>query len=73
MRTAPLLTALALAFTAQAMPPADFAGPNQYLCGTNTVMEAVALSTGESGLWSVVSGSAVFTRTSPLPSRRSRD
>ncbi|MCB0770156.1 MAG: T9SS type A sorting domain-containing protein [Flavobacteriales bacterium] len=64
MRRTILLTTLAVVNLTQA---ADFAGPNQYICGTSTVMAAFSLSPGESGLWSVVEGSASFSNiTSPF-------
>lgn len=39
---------------------ADFAGPNQFICGTTTTMQANALSAGEGGFWSVLQGNATF-------------
>jgi hypothetical protein len=58
MRTTVLLSAFVLVLHSQA---ADFAGPNQYICATSTVMAADPLGTGENGLWSVVEGTATFS------------
>lgn len=67
MRAALLLLAITAGLTAAA---ADFAGPNQFICGTTTAMQANALSQGESGFWQVVQGTAVFisgnSPTSPV-------
>lgn len=37
------------------------AGPDQYLCTTQTVLSASPLTQGEGGTWSVVSGAAIFS------------
>lgn len=37
------------------------AGPDQYLCTTQTVLSASPLTQGEGGTWSVVSGAATFS------------
>lgn len=55
----PLLALLSASTSLHAM--ADFAGPNQNICGTNAVMAAFPLGAGESGLWTVVQGTAQFT------------
>lgn len=57
MRSTLLTLALATGITACA---ADFAGPNQFICGTTTTMQANALSAGESGFWQVLQGNASF-------------
>ncbi|MBL0126097.1 MAG: T9SS type A sorting domain-containing protein [Flavobacteriales bacterium] len=54
-----LLPAFALLLHAQVLS-ADFAGPNQFICGTSTIMGANALGTGESGFWTVLNGTADF-------------
>lgn len=59
MMRASLLLAT-LAFPAATLA-ADFAGPNQHICGTGTFMGANALSVGESGFWTVLQGTANFT------------
>ena len=41
-----------------------FAGPDQFICGTATTLEADPLVTGESGFWSVVQGNATFADAS---------
>jgi hypothetical protein len=52
--------------TGHALVAADFAGPNQFICGTTAVLGADQLGTGESGFWQVVSGTADFMlSTSP--------
>lgn len=67
MRTPLLLPAFVLALHVPTLSAADFAGPNQHICGTTTLMDAFALGAGENGLWSVVEGSATFSNiTSPF-------
>jgi hypothetical protein len=39
------------------------AGPDQYICGTQTILSASPLTQGETGTWSVVSGFAMFSPT----------
>lgn len=44
----------------------NFAGPDQFICGTSTTMQAEQLANGETGFWSVVVGTATFiTPSSP--------
>lgn len=57
MRSTLLTLAFASGITAIA---SDFAGPNQFICGTTTTMQANALSAGEGGFWSVLQGNATF-------------
>ncbi len=54
----PLFALLSASTSLHAM--ADFAGPNQNICGTNAVMAAFPLGAGESGLWTVAQGTAQF-------------
>lgn len=54
-----LLLPLALLVTGGASA-SDFAGPNQFICGTATTMEADPLGAGESGFWTLIQGSANF-------------
>jgi hypothetical protein len=48
------------AIPALAQPRANFAGPDQFICGTSTFMQADPLASGETGFWSVVQGTADF-------------
>lgn len=44
----------------------NFAGPDQFICGTSTTMQAEQLANGETGFWSVAVGTATFiTPSSP--------
>ncbi|MBK7381987.1 MAG: T9SS type A sorting domain-containing protein [Flavobacteriales bacterium] len=54
-----LLPAFTLLLYAQ-VRSADFAGPNQFICGTSTIMGANALGAGETGYWTVLAGTADF-------------
>lgn len=57
------LPAVMIALAAHA---SDFAGPDQFICGTATVMQANPPAAGELGFWTVVQGTAVFANiTSP--------
>lgn len=61
----PLFLFVFISCTGHIASAADFAGPNQFICGTATVLGADPLVAGESGFWEVVAGSADF---SPLTS-----
>lgn len=51
----------------QAFASEGAAGPDQSICGTAAALAADPLASGESGSWSVVSGTAVFAdHTNPL-------
>jgi gliding motility-associated-like protein len=39
------------------------AGPDQTICGTSTVLNGVEVTTGATGVWSVISGTASITNT----------
>lgn len=52
----------------EAAPSSD-AGPNQSICNTSTTMAANIPSTNETGIWSIVSGSAtIMDQTNPTTS-----
>jgi hypothetical protein len=51
------LSSVMIALAAHA---SNFAGPDQFICGTATFMQANALATGESGFWSVAQGAGTF-------------
>lgn len=42
----------------------SFAGPDQFICGTTTTLEADPLGSGETGFWTVVQGNATFGNSS---------
>ncbi len=61
----PLL--IGLICSAQTFASEGAAGPDQSICGTAAALAADPLASGESGSWSVVSGTAVFAdQTNPL-------
>lgn len=62
MRRTHLFTALLLV-SGQCVA-SSFAGPDQFICGTATTLEAEPLASGESGFWSVVVGNATFNNSS---------
>ncbi|MFZ1692843.1 MAG: hypothetical protein WAT74_06595 [Flavobacteriales bacterium] len=47
-----------------AQPRANPAGPDQFICGNATTMQADPLSTGEVGVWTVLQGTANFANQS---------
>ncbi|HRD53768.1 MAG TPA: hypothetical protein PKY96_14085 [Flavobacteriales bacterium] len=53
-----------IAATAFAQPRANPAGPDQFICGNATTMQADPLSTGEIGVWTVLQGTANFANQS---------
>ncbi len=58
------------ALSASAQSRSNFAGPDQFICGTSAFMQANPLGAGETGFWSVVQGTAEFiapgSPTSPV-------
>lgn len=49
---------------ASAQPRSNPAGPDQFICGNSTTMQADPLGTGEVGVWTVVQGTASFANQS---------
>ena len=59
------LAALTLAAAISiAQPRSNPAGPDQFICGTAAVMQADPLGTGETGVWTIVQGTAAFANQS---------
>ena len=60
-----LLASLAfIAVPAFAQPRANPAGPDQFICGNAATMQADPLGTGETGVWTIVQGTATFANQS---------
>ncbi len=60
-KVGPYVLVLGLAWPFGVQASDGDAGPDQYICATQTAISASALTTGETGSWSVVSGAATFT------------
>lgn len=58
------ISVAAILFISSGSMASLFAGPDQFICGTATTLEADPLITGETGFWSVVQGNATFANAS---------
>jgi len=64
LRSALVSTLAIIAAHAFAQPRSNPAGPDQFICGNGAVMQADALGTGETGVWTIVQGTATFANQS---------
>lgn len=64
LRSALIPSLAVIALPALAQPRSNPAGPDQFICGNATTMQADPLGTGETGVWTVVQGTATFANQS---------